>query len=206
MSGESKLNKMEVRRLQILRATLRLLRKHGSDITTAQIAAEARCSKETLYNWFGDRDGIMLALAQEQANGMRQAMAERFASAEGELEARLSSCATLLLDIMTGDAALAVNRVAMAQTSSENAELGNAVMANWNEQIAAPFMAMFQQGNEDGELAVHSPDEAFENLVGLLIGDRQRRLLLGDDTRPEPSAMKAIAAKAVQRWLILYRR
>ncbi|MEP0942573.1 MAG: TetR/AcrR family transcriptional regulator [Rhizobiaceae bacterium] len=206
MADESNPAKNEVRRLQILRATLRLLRKHGSAITTAQIAAEAHCSKETLYNWFGDRDGIMLALAHEQANGMRQAMADRFASAQGNLEARLSSCATLLLDIMTGDAALAVNRVAMAQCSSEDSEIGRAVMSDWSEQVAAPFMELFQQGNESGELAVHSPQEAFENFVGLLVGDRQRRLLLGEDMRPEPAAMKAIAAKAVQRWLILYRR
>ena len=39
MSDESTLPKNEVRRLQILRATLRLLRRHGSAITTAQIAA-----------------------------------------------------------------------------------------------------------------------------------------------------------------------
>ena len=100
---------------------------------------------------------------------------------------------------MTGDAALAVNRVAMAQASHEKAELGQAVMADWNEQVAAPFMEIFQQGNESGDLAIHSPEEAFENLVGLLIGDRQRRLLLGEDMRPEPAAMKAIAAKAAKQ-------
>lgn len=198
--------KNEVRRVQILRATLRLLRNHGSAITTAQIAAEAHCSKETLYNWFGDRDGIMLALAHEQARGMRAAMAERFASASGSLEQRLTSCATLLLDIMTGDAALAVNRVAMAQACAEQATLGAAVMADWHDQVAEPFINLFQEGNESGELAVHSPVEAFENFVGLLVGDRQRRLLLGEDVRPDPSAMKAIANKAVQRWMILYRR
>lgn len=206
MDSESKAARNDARRLQILRATLRLLRRYGSAVTTAQIAAEARCSKETLYNWFGDRDGIMLALAHEQASGMRQAMAERFASAQGSLETRLASCATLLLDIMTGDAALAVNRVAMAQACSENSELGQAVMADWKNQIAQPFVDIFQEGNQSGELAVHSPMEAFENLVGLLIGDRQRQLLLGEDVRPEPATMKPVAAKAVQRWLILYRR
>ena len=206
MDSESKAVRNETRRLQILRATLRLLRRHGSAITTAQIAAEAHCSKETLYNWFGDRDGIMMALAHEQAGGMRQAMAERFASAQGSIEERLASCATLLLDIMTGDAALTVNRVAMAQACSENADLGKAVMADWNDQVAQPFLKIFQEGNENGELAVHSPEEAFENLMGLLVGDRQRQLLLGEDVRPEPAIMKAVAAKAVQRWLILYRR
>ncbi len=205
MDSESKAAKTQARRVQILRATMRLLRRYGAAITTAQIAAEAHCSKETLYNWFGDRDGIMLALVHEQADGMRQAMAERFATAEGSLEARLVSCSTLLLDIMTGDAALAVNRVAMAQTCSEDTRLGTAAMADWKEQIAQPFVDMFQEGNESGELAVHSPIEAFENLVGLLVGDRQRQLLLGEDVRPEPATMKAVAAKAVQRWLILYR-
>ncbi|NKB54211.1 MAG: TetR family transcriptional regulator [Rhizobiaceae bacterium] len=206
MDSESKAVRNQTRRLQILRATLRLLRRHGSAITTAQIAAEAHCSKETLYNWFGDRDGIMMALAHEQASGMRQAMADRFAAAQGSLEARLGSCATLLLDIMTGDAALAINRVAMAQACSENADLGLAVMADWKDQVAKPFLDLFQEGNESGELAVHSPMEAFENLIGLLVGDRQRQLLLGEDVRPEPATMKAVATKAVQRWMILYRR
>ena len=45
--------------------------------------------------------------------------------------------------------------------------------------MAQPFTHLFQMGNESGDLAVHSPLEAFENLVGLLVGDRQRRLLLG---------------------------
>ncbi len=206
MDSESKAVRNETRRLQILRATLRLLRRHGSAITTAQIAAEAHCSKETLYNWFGDRDGIMMALAHEQAGGMRQAMADRFAAAQGSLEARLCSCATLLLDIMTGDAALTVNRVAMAQACSENSDLGTAVLANWKDQVAKPFLDLFQEGNVSGELAVHSPMEAFENLIGLLVGDRQRQLLLGEDVRPEPATMKAVATKAVQRWMILYRR
>jgi len=206
MVGESKASRNEIRRLQILRATMRLLRLYGSSITTAQIAAEAHCSKETLYNWFEDRDGIMMALVHEQARVMRQAMEERFATAQGSIELRLKSCATLLLNIMTGDAALAVNRVAMAQACSENASLGQAVLADWHDQIAEPFMTVFQEGNECNELAVHSPVEAFENLMGLLVGDTQRRLLLGEDARPEPAAMKSIASKAVQRWMILYRR
>ncbi|MGI9365689.1 MAG: TetR/AcrR family transcriptional regulator [Rhizobiaceae bacterium] len=196
----------EKRRLQILRATLRLLRQHGSAITTAQIAGEARCSKETLYSWFGDRDGIMIALANEQARGMREAMQDRFDNTRGSLESRLKSCATLLLDIMTGDAALAVNRVAMAQACMEDTRMGEVVMADWNQQVAQPFYAIFQQGNDSGELAVHSPQEAFDNLIGLLVGDRQRRLLLGEDMRPDPTTMKSIAGKAIQRWLILYAR
>ena len=100
MADDSTLPKNEVRRLQILRATF-------AAVTASWVGNYngADCSKETLYNWFGDRDG------------MHQAMAARLASAQGNLETRLVSCATLLLDIMIGDAALAVNRAAIAQAS-----------------------------------------------------------------------------------------
>ena len=106
---------------------------------------------------------------------------------------------------MTGDAVLAVNRVAMAEACAERSNLGARVLADWKQQIAKPFIDLFHAGNQSGELVVHSAEEAFENLVGLLIGDRQRRLLLGEDARPDASSMASIAAKAVQRWLILYK-
>lgn len=205
MSDESSDSNHSARRRQILSATLQLLRRHGSGITTAQIAAKAHCSKETLYNWFGDRDGIMMALVNEQAIAMGAVLAAGFTDARGSLDARLKAYATLLLDIMTGDAVIVVNRIAMAQACSDSSKLGAAVLANWQEQVARPFLALFQEGNANGELAVHSAEEAFENLLGLLIGDRQRRLLLGDNARPDSVAMASIANKAVQRWLILYR-
>ncbi len=207
MASESKQLKQNKRRRQILGATLRLLRRHGADITTAQIADEAHCSKETLYNWFGDRDGIMLALAAEQANGMSAALTKGFAKAEGSLEERLKTTCTLLLDIMTGEAVLAITRTAMAEACADKSNLGTAVLAEWNAQVAAPFLALFQEGNDAEELAVHNGDEAFENLVGLLVGDRQRKLLLGDaGARPDADVMGAVAAKAVQRWMVLYGR
>lgn len=205
MESESQDLKQSKRRREMLSATLRLLRKHGAGITTAQIAQEAHCSKETLYNWFGDRDGILMALVKEQTASMNLVLAASFQKEEGALEARLKKAATLLLDLLTGDAALAVNRIAMAQACRENSELGQTLLEEWRVQVAEPFMALFQEGNRSGEFAVHSPDEAFENFVGLLIGDRQRKLLLGADTRPSPAGMSAVAAKAVDRWLILYR-
>lgn len=205
MSEESTPSRQDQRRRQILAATLRLIRRHGTDITTAQIAAEAHCSKETLYNWFGDRDGIMMALVREQANAMGSALQAGMAGAQGSLEDRLKQICVFLLDMMTGDATLAVNRLAMAQACTDRSDLGQEVLSDWNEQVVAPFFALFEEGNRAGILAVHSPPEAFDNLVGLLVGDRQRQLLLGADVRPDPSSMASMASKAVQRWLILYR-
>ena len=204
MASESKLSKREVRSRQILAATLRLVRDHGTAISTAQIAARANCSKETLYNWFDDRDGILLSLIDEQAKGMNAALAVGFGNVSGVFADKLQAYCALLLDILTGDAVIAVNRIAMSQTCTDSVKFGESVLANWQEQVRSPFLILLDKGNESGDVVVEDADEAFETLVGLLVGDRQRRLLLGEKARPNASDMPHIARRAVDRFLVLY--
>lgn len=204
MASESKLSKREVRSRQILAATLRLVRDHGTAISTAQIAAQANCSKETLYNWFDDRDGIFLALINEQAKGMNAALVVGFGAANGTFSEKLRAYSTLLLDILTGDAVIAVNRIAMAQTCVETSAFGAAVLANWRDQVRAPFHELLQEGHGSGDVQIEDMNEAFETLVGLLLGDRQRRLLLGDKARPATADMATIAKRACDRFVALY--
>ena len=197
--------RQSTRRRQILQATLRLVRKHGTGITTAQIAAESRCSKETLYSWFGSRDGIFAALVDAQAEAMAEALQAGFGNAEGSLEDRLRHNAAVLLDIMTGDADIVINRIAMAGASSGASALGEKVMAGWKASVVRPFIDLFEEGSRAGGLTIYDSQEAFDTLSGLVIGDRQRQLLLGAGTRPGARAMVSIANKAIQRWLVLYR-
>lgn len=207
MDESKRSERQTARRRQILGATLRLLRREGSGITTAQIAAEANCSKETLYNWFGDRDGIFHALAEEQAAAMGAALGRSFgAASEGAFEDRLTAYCTALLDILTGEAVIAVNRVAMAQACAARSELGEFVLENWHEQVVVPFLDLFEEGAGAKAIEVENPEDAFNILTGLLVGDSQRRLLLGETTRPDGALMARIAAKAVDRWLILHKQ
>jgi AcrR family transcriptional regulator len=204
MANESKLSKRETRSRQILGATLRLVRDHGTTVSTAQIAAQANCSKETLYNWFDDRDGIFLALVDEQAKGMNAALTAGFGAATGSFAEKLRTYSTLLLDILTGDAVISVNRIAMSQTCLNSAKFGNAVLANWQEQVRAPFLKLLSEGQRAGEFEIEDVDDAFDTLVGLLIGDRQRRLLLGENARPSSADMTRIADRAVDRFMELF--
>ena len=194
------------RRQDILRAVLKLLRKHGTGITTAQIAAEASCSKETLYNWFGDRDGIMQALAEAQAEGMGAALERAWARADraSSFAERLEAYSITLLDILTGEAVTTVNRLAMADACREQAQLGLIVLDDWHSKVVSPFVDLLESGASEGVVTFDDPEDAFQSLFGLLIGDRQRRLLLGEDARPGADAMQAIAAASLQKWFRLY--
>lgn len=209
MSGESSKSeqKRAKRRRQILAATLRLVRQHGTGISTAQIAAEASCSKETLYNWFSDRDGIFGALVEEQAKSMGAALdaAVDVLGKDGgpSFDSRLLNHAIALLDIMTGDAVIAVNRIAMSQTCTEKPALGEAVRDMWDAEIVTRFEKLLSEGAEARYIANYDAKLQFDGLLGLLLGDRQRRLLLGEDARPKGDEMRGIAENAVRYWLKL---
>ncbi len=209
MSGESSKSdrKRAKRRRQILAATLRLVRQHGTGISTAQIAAEASCSKETLYNWFSDRDGIFAALVEEQAQSMGAALDAAVKALgkddEAAFEDRLLHHAVALLDIMTGDAVIAVNRIAMSQTCAEKPALGEAVREMWDSEIVKRFEVLIAEGAAAGHVAKYDTKLQFDGLLGLLLGDRQRRLLLGEDARPKSGEMRGIAENAVGYWLKL---
>ena len=205
MSETRQTIRQEKRRREILGATLRLVRRHGTAISTAQIAAEAKCSKETLYAWFNDRDGIMLALVQEQGQSMGSALTRAFGDAsEGRFEDRLRAYALALVDIMTGEAVLAVNRIAMADACKDSQALGAAVVKNWESQVRGPFVDLLEAGRAAGKVRFEDAVEAFDMLVGLLIGDRQRRLLLGETSRPKADEMEQIVDTALARWFNLH--
>ena len=205
MDETAKANRQTKRRRQILSATLRLLRRHGSGISTAQIAAESNCSKETMYSWFGDREGIFLALAQEQAEAMSAALHSSLRKSENEtFQNKIHKSCVSLLDIMTGEALIAVNRAAMAESCREKADLGLTILDDWQARITQPMLDLIEEGRAEGIVEFSDPAEALDILMGLLIGDRQRRLLLGEYARPDFAAMESHSEKAANMWIRLH--
>jgi len=55
----------------VLTAALDLLVEAGDGLTMTAVARRASCSKETLYKWFGDREGLLTATVQWQAAKVR---------------------------------------------------------------------------------------------------------------------------------------
>jgi AcrR family transcriptional regulator len=64
-----------VRQREVLDAVLALMVEEGDSFSMAAVCRRASCSKETLYNWFGDRDGLLAATVRWQASKVRIAVA-----------------------------------------------------------------------------------------------------------------------------------
>ena len=59
------------RQSEVLSAALDLMVETGDGFTMNGVAARANCSKETLYKWFGDRDGLLTATVRWQASKVK---------------------------------------------------------------------------------------------------------------------------------------
>ncbi|MCB1383613.1 MAG: TetR/AcrR family transcriptional regulator [Notoacmeibacter sp.] len=187
----------EDRRRQILAVVLDILREGGaSAVTTARIAARARCSKETLYNWFGDRDGIFRALVEAQSAQLNAMMARELAENADNTTVMVRAGAALL-DLLTGEASLAINRSAMADGSGE---LGELLLQHGRGRTAPQMAGLITRLQADGKMGDGDPAEIFQSFYGLLIGDRQVRALLGDKTgRPRPGEFETLSRLAFDR-------
>lgn len=191
------------RQSAVLAEALRLLVDGGEKaLTTAGLARAANCSKESLYKWFGDRDGLLSAMISFQASKVRtfERSGERL-SAE-TLRDHLELFGRDLLEVLAGDVSLALNRLAIGQTSRDSSKLGKLLIERGRRQIDRRARALLDSGRRDGLLRFSDGEETYRTLYGLIVCDLHVRMLLGE--RPETDNFEARAVKAVSAFLTLF--
>jgi len=190
------------KRREILAAVLEILKRDGADgLSTAAIAAAARCSKSTLYALFGSRAGILAALISEQSRTVNLMLARELDDGAGP-EATLVKAGAALLDLLTGEASLAINKAAMADASGD---LGALLLREGRGRTAPLFGDLIGRLQATGRLGAGDGGVIFAAFYGLLVGDRQIRMLLGDrSARPAGPAFATIATEALARLTLLY--
>lgn len=187
--------KRSIRQQQIEDAAYEVLEAKGYGGTSMlRIAKQARASNETLYNWYGDKQGLFQALVARNA-----------AQVKGHLEAELktdndalSILATLgpkLLDLLTGDRAVALNRAAAADSSGE---LGVTLSKAGRETVFPLLEQVFLRARTEGQLTFDETGEAVALYLDLLIGDLQIRRVIGRQPRPAKAVQAERAAQALR--------
>ena len=194
----------EVRRNQILAKTLTLVKAHGANVSTAQIAKKSKCSKETLYTWFGSRDGIFEALTNELTKKINEALEKTQQRTKGEeFTKKMEAMSLAWLDIISGDPVIAVSRAVMSNVGDSQTNATKIFGEQWNK-TKQPFFELFEEGTKAKVVKVKDKQEAFDTLIGLVAGDRLYRQLLGQNTRMNMAEMKSHTKKTVRQWMILF--
>lgn len=206
IKAAEKANPQMDRQTQVLEAALALLVEGGEKaITTAGVARAANCSKESLYKWFGDRDGMLAAMVSHQASKVRT-LGNGAALADGgaALQDHLIEFATDLLEVLSSDSSLAMNRLAISAAGREDSKLGQHLLSRGKRQISDRAGALLKRGKMLGQLKFDDAQEAFETLYGLILRDEHLRLLLGEGKALNPQEAEARAQTAIQQFLCLY--
>lgn len=193
-----------VRQQAVLDAVLTLMVETGDQLTMDAVARRASCSKESLYKWFGDREGLLSATVRWQASRVRAGRYDRQKLDVAALGESLADFAATWLKTISSPTSIALNRVAIGHAGSAKDNLGSLVLANGRVAIGERMKPVLEEGRAAGLLAFEDTETAFRTFFGLVGRDVQIRLLLGDRLSLSPKDIERDAARATEQFFTLY--
>jgi AcrR family transcriptional regulator len=199
-SGET----LTERQQAVLDAVLALMVEQGGDLTMTAVARRASCSKESLYKWFGDRDGLLSATVRWQASKVRAGNYDRTRLDALALRDSLIRFAANWLSVISSPTSIALNRFAIAQSGARGGSLGAIMLANGRFAIGERLKPVFEAGRDAGLIDFDDTETAFRSFLGLVGRDVQIRLLLGDALNLGVRDIERDAARATDQFLTLY--
>ena len=189
---------------EVLEAALSLLVAGGDKLTMNGVARIAHCSKETLYKWFGDRDGLLIATVQWQAAKVGVPKLDRAHLDAGELRRAVEAFGRALLTVLASANSVALNRVAITHAGTTVPDLGMIVLQNGRLEMGRRLKPVLEAGRAVGLLRFADSETAFRTFFGLVVRDVQIRLLLGEDRRPDEIEIAKEAKTAADQFFTLF--
>ena len=190
------------REQEVLSAVLDLMVEEGDRFSMASVARKASCSKETLYRWFGDRDGLLTATVQWQASKVIMPELDEAGVTSETFFGTLEAFAQSWLDVLTGNISVALNRLAVSHAGNGQSNLGQIVLENGPLAMRRRLLPIFEIGYRKGFLS-RKGDGAFRLFFGLVVADMQIRAMLGDDKNSKQSKLNEIAVEAVKNFRLI---
>lgn len=181
---------------------MHVVAERGYQRTTMQhVARRAGASKETLYSWFGGKEGLLAAVVSTNAQAAAERVGHVLAVARtptAESARRtLTAYAAAQLTLLTGRDSVVLNRAAMSSPT-----LAEVLLREGRHRVG-PIVARYLRELHEREIIdAQDPEAAFQLLYGLVVRDVQIRVLLGEPA-PGPARIRADAEQAVDRFFQL---
>lgn len=185
--------KKQKRQQAIFLAAYQVLAEKGYKGTSMlAVAKAAGASNETMYNWFGNKQGLLGAMIEDNAAGASNVLSSAFSvddMASADVGDILEKFGDVLLQTLTGEKAVALNRAAAADVSDGNV-LGQLLADNGREKIVPQLVRFFEIAVKNGDFKTHDSREMTEIYLALLLADVQIRRVIGVTNAPDPAATK----------------
>lgn len=184
------------RRTAILEAAAQVFFEQGYAATSIDaIIARIGGSKRTIYNEFGNKEGIFTALVSESADSALAALSvEQFAGRNlGEI---LRDFGRRLLAIYMSPAVIGIYRSIMTE-APRFPELAKSFYDKGPGRASARLAEVLEQARARGEIHVEDCHSAADHFVGMLRDNLHLRVILGLRPPPSPAEAEAAVASAI---------
>ena len=193
-------NQREAREAVIETAAYDVLAERGYGGTSMlNVARRAKASNETMYRWYGDKNGLFAAMVRRNTAQSAARLSDAIEGGGPPLEA-LRAVAPVLLSMVLGARAVALNQAAAGDPSGT---LGLIIAEGGRERIVPLIRSVIGRATETGALPPGDPAQRGELFVTLLIGDLQIRRVIGVLPEPTEAEVAARAQTALDRFLRL---
>lgn len=195
--------KQAARRERIEQAAYEVLGEVGyNSASLLAIAKRASASNETLYRWYGNKQGLFRSLvksnAQDAADMLETALADG-----GEPLATLAKLGPVLLKLVTSERAIMLNRAAAGDVS-DTGTLGRSIAEAGRDTIGPLLRDLLERARKEGLIACEDPAQATEIYFHLLIGDLQIRRVIGVIEELSRQDMEGRSSRALKLFLKLH--
>lgn len=190
----------ELRRAKLLAAAEREFLAHGyGGATLRNIVKGAGGSPDTLYQYFGDKEGLFNAIVQSIAVKVNAAFDKRGAF-DREPDQALLAFGQNYMKVMMGKQALAFFRIVMAE-AARFPELGAKVYKIGPGATATRLANYLSLQVERGRLDIAEPDLAARHFLEIIKGDLHLRALYMPDNVPTHEEIDHCVRLAVSTFL-----
>jgi AcrR family transcriptional regulator len=166
------------------------------------IAAEAKVSKQTIYNHFHSKDALFKAIVTDMTMTLIAPLSVRDAP-KSSPDRLLRTLGREFLTLMLEPSSLALYRLIVAE-SGRFPELGGELYAAGAGALIRLLADYLAWETRNGRLSVAEPEHAAEQFIGMLSGRVQLRALLGVAANPGAEEVNGRVEHAVSSFLTLY--
>ena len=197
---EKKTSRGEARRGAVLKAAAALFLENGFEKTTLDmVIARAGGSRRTVYQEFGNKEGLFGAVITHRVRKILDAFNE-FEAGSHSPEQTLTGFARRFITLMISDDFMRLYRVLAAEIP-RFPELGR-VFYDHGPAVSKRTLATYLRRQTDaGNLAVENPEEQAVLFLGMVRGGPHLKALVQPGWTPEPGEIDAHIALAVKTFL-----
>jgi AcrR family transcriptional regulator len=174
--------KPDARRLEIIQAAEKLLKRHGNAVRVEDVVAEARAAKGTFYTYFATWDDLLEEIRKRKLADIESAVAPIIAlGLQGDWHKVLPSLAAIAIDFIVASGGL--HEALFHSSFTRNRPLPD------YERPPALFSAVLSAGMAAGAYAKLDP-EPTGALVWAIIHETGDAIVAGADRKPAIAALE----------------